>query len=140
MRNWPQQCELARRCMATPSTRPTTEVSDVILDSIDCFDDDTLRFGGGTVDASAAWTMSAQKATVALSDKWASHRNLVAGLDWWDELGETWDFWSESSVAEMAMHARNELVHHAARNRLLRDLFRASLSAESNARAAADSN
>jgi hypothetical protein len=44
----------------------------------------------------------------------------VAGRDWWDELGDTQDFLSESSVADMVMHASNELVHHAAEIGLLR--------------------
>jgi hypothetical protein len=51
----------------------------------------------------------------------------VTGRDWWDELGDTRDFWSEISVADTAMHASNELVHHAAEIGLLRDLYRASL-------------
>ncbi|MFT6811626.1 MAG: hypothetical protein ACI91Q_000753 [Gammaproteobacteria bacterium] len=69
--------------------------------------------------------MNAPAATATLSDKWASYRNLVAGRNWWDELGDTRDFWSQSSVADTAMHASNELVHQAAEIGLLRDLYRA---------------
>jgi hypothetical protein len=69
--------------------------------------------------------MNAPAATATLSDKWASYRNLVVGSDWWDELGDTRDFWSQSSVADTAMHASNELVHQAAEIGLLRDLYRA---------------
>ena len=58
--------------------------------------------------------MNAPAATATLSDAWASYRNLVAGRDWWDELGDTRDFWSESPDADTATHASNELVHHAA--------------------------
>lgn len=97
--------------------------------SIDCFDDYTRRFGGDTADASSVWTMSAEEAVALLIGKWTSYRTLVAGRRWWDELGERWDFWSASSVADMAMHASNELVHHAAEIGLLRDLYRASFSA-----------
>ena len=50
----------------------------------------------------------------------------MAGRYWWDQLGPDWGPWSKYSVADMAMHASNELVHHAAEITLLRDLFRAS--------------
>ncbi len=54
-------------------------------------------------------------------------------MDWWSELGEDWEHWSRHSAADMAMHASNELVHHAAEIALLRDLYRASAGARAGA-------
>jgi uncharacterized damage-inducible protein DinB len=95
--------------------------------AIDCFDDYTRRFGGDTADASAGWTADADEAIEILEGKWTGYRSLVDSRDWWDQLGVIWGPWTSHSVADMAMHASNELVHHAAEIALLRDLHRASL-------------
>tara|TARA_R110002110_G_scaffold13151_6_gene63164 strand:- start:239 stop:640 length:402 start_codon:yes stop_codon:yes gene_type:complete len=57
--------------------------------SIDCFDDYTLRFGGGTADASAAWTMNAQatlsnpqRPSATLSDPQRQIGELSQPRDW----------------------------------------------------------
>jgi hypothetical protein len=94
--------------------------------SIDCLDDYTRRFGGDTTDSSAEWTLNAEEAVRTLEKKWAAYRSVVVARDWWDQLGGLWDHWSASAVADMAMHASNELVHHGAEIALLRDLYRAS--------------
>jgi hypothetical protein len=93
---------------------------------IDCFDDYTRRFGGDTADASAKWTLDAEEAVRTLEEKWAAYRSVLVTRNWWDQLGEQWDHWSPHAVADMAMHASNELVHHGAEIALLRDLYRAS--------------
>lgn len=94
--------------------------------AIDCFDDYTRRFGGDDGAASSQWTLDANEAIELTRTKWQEYRELVAGLDWWQELGESWEVWSRHSVADMAMHASNELVHHGAEIGLLRDLYRSS--------------
>ena len=94
--------------------------------AIDCFDDYTRRFAGDTSDADPTWTLAAAEATSILRDKWAAYRTVVADRNWWDQLGPDWEYWSQHSIADMAMHASNELVHHAAEIALLRDLYRAS--------------
>ena len=96
--------------------------------AIDCFDDYTRRFNGDTADASAAWTLDADEAIEILHKKWVAYRSTVADRYWWEELGDTWEHWSRHSIADMAMHASNELVHHAAEVGLLRDLYRDSFS------------
>lgn len=100
--------------------------------AIDCFDDYTRRFAGDTADASAEWTMDANVAIRTLEEKWTAYRSVVAARDWWRQLGEQWDHWSPHAVADMAMHASNELVHHGAEIALLRDLYRASNPAGQN--------
>jgi len=87
--------------MAQLTDRPTTEVRDVVLLSMD--------------------RMFAQ-----LVEKWSAYRAAVISRAWWGELGESWDQWSSHSVADMAMHASDELVHHGAEIALLRDLYRVS--------------
>ena len=57
-----------------------------------------------------------------------TYRNVIADRDWWEELCDTWEHWPRHSTADMAMHASNELVHHAAEVALLRDLYRAPFS------------
>lgn len=96
--------------------------------AIDCFDDYTRRFNGDTADASAAWTLDADEAVEILQKKWVAYRSTVADRDWREELGDNWEYWSRHSIADMAMHASNELVHHAAEVGLLRDLYRDSFS------------
>ena len=92
--------------------------------AIDCFDDYTRRFSGDTAEASAAWTLDADEAIEILQQKWTTYRSVIAARGGWDELGDTWEHWSRHSTADMAMHASNELVHHAAEIALLRDLYR----------------
>ncbi|MEL6890227.1 MAG: DinB family protein [Actinomycetota bacterium] len=94
--------------------------------AIDCFDDYTRRFGGDPSEAPSTWTLDASEAIEVLRERWAGYRSVIAGRNWWDRLGPDWEFWSEHAVADMAMHASNELVHHAAEIALLRDLYRAS--------------
>lgn len=94
--------------------------------AIDCFDDYTRRFEGDTTDASPEWTLDAAEAIRSLEDSWAAYRATIADRDWWEQLGERWDHWSAHAVADMAMHASNELVHHGAEVALLRDLYRVS--------------
>lgn len=92
--------------------------------AIDCFDEYTRRFRGDTAEASAEWTLDPDEAIETLNEKWLAYRSVVAGRDWWEELGSTWEFFSRHSTADMAMHASNELVHHGAEISLLRDLYR----------------
>lgn len=93
--------------------------------AMDCFDDYTRRFGGDPSEAPATWTLDAAEAVEILGKKWAGYRAVVADRHWWGQLGEDWGPWSQHSVADMAMHASNELVHHGAEIALLRDLYRA---------------
>lgn len=97
--------------------------------AIDCLDDYTRRFAGDTTEASAVWTIDPDEAVATLVEKWVAYRSVIAGRDWWAELGDTWEHWSRHSTADMAMHASNELVHHAAEIALLRDLARTAFSA-----------
>ena len=94
--------------------------------AIDCLDDYTRRFDGDPSDAPPTWTLDADEAIEILRTKWGAYRSLVSERDWWDQLGPNWEHWSQHCVADMAMHASNELVHHAAEIALLRDLYRAS--------------
>lgn len=92
--------------------------------AIDCLDDYTRRFDGDTSDAPPQWTLDADEAVGILGHKWSDYRAVVAARNWWDQLGDTWGPWSAHSVADMAMHASNELVHHGSEIALLRDLYR----------------
>lgn len=88
----------------TPPVRPTSEVSVVMLDSLD-------RMVHQLFDR--------------LEGSWNRWREVMAGQsDWWSQLGEAWGPWSRHSVADMVEHAGNELVHHGAEIALLRDLYR----------------
>jgi|GEM_PF-4632439 len=49
---------------------------------------------------------------------------MISGRSFFDTLGPSWEHWSEHCVADMTMHASNELVHHAAEIGVLRDLYR----------------
>lgn len=92
--------------------------------AIDCLDDYTRRFGGDHSDASARWTLDPDEAIAGIETSWAAYRSLISSRDFFDELGPNWEHWSENCVADMVMHASNELVHHAAEIGLLRDLYR----------------
>jgi len=94
--------------------------------AVDCFDDYTRRFHGDDSDAPAEWTLDPDEAVALLQAKWTGYRHVIANRGWWEELGEDWEHWSQHSIADMAMHASNELVHHAAEVALLRDLYRSS--------------
>lgn len=94
--------------------------------AIDCFDDYTRRFGGDQSDATPLWTLDASEAIEIARSKWQAYRSLVSELDWWGELGDSWGPWSQHCVADMVMHASNEMVHHGAEIGLLRDLYRSS--------------
>lgn len=91
--------------------------------AIDCLDDYTRRFNGDDSTATAVWTLDSREAISILHAKWNAYRELIAGREWWQELGDDWESWSQSCVADMAMHASNEIVHHAAEIALLRDLY-----------------
>jgi len=52
------------------------------------------------------------------------YRETITSLDFDAKLGPNWEHWADSCVADMAMHASNELVHHSAEMALLRDLYR----------------
>ena len=93
--------------------------------AIDCFDDYTRRFGGNQDDASPLWTFDSAEAVSTLKEKWSAYRAVIVERGFWTELGPSWEHWSTSSTADMAMHASNEMVHHAAEIGLLRDLYRA---------------
>lgn len=92
--------------------------------ALDCLDDYTRRFGGDPTAAPDVWTLDAEEAIEALQNAWAAYRQEIRGRDWWSQLGEDWGPWSSHCVADMAMHASNELVHHGAEIALLRDLHR----------------
>ncbi|MEM9033122.1 MAG: DinB family protein [Actinomycetota bacterium] len=104
---------------------PTTIAWRVWHLAVDCFDDYTRRFAGDGSDAPAGWTLDSAEAVAELQRTWAGYQSTVVDRDWWSELGDDWGPWSRHSVADMAMHASNELVHHAAEIALLRDLYRA---------------
>lgn len=93
--------------------------------AIDCFDDYTRRFSGDMNDAPATWTLDPDEAVEMLEAKWLAYRATISSRNFWTELGENWEHWAQSCVADMAMHASNELVHHAAEVALLRDLYAA---------------
>ncbi len=93
----------------------------------DCFSEYTKRFAGEP-DAGddLEWTMSAAEATQRFEHDWASFRSTLASHDdWFAELGDGFGPWHRHCIADFAMHASNELVHHAAEIALLRDLYRA---------------
>jgi hypothetical protein len=92
--------------------------------AIDCFDDYTRRLNGNDDEASDEWTLNPEDAIAILQQKWDVYRSTIARRGFLEELGPDWEHWSTSSVADMAMHASNEMVHHAAEIGLLRDLYR----------------
>lgn len=91
--------------------------------AMDCFDDYTRRFNGDHSDAPAIWTLDPTEALSTMQEKWSAYRAEISGRDFWEELGPNWEHWAPSSVADMAMHASNEMVHHGAEVGLLRDLY-----------------
>jgi len=93
----------------------------------DCLESYTRRLRREEDLIDASWTSDPDEAIDRLKDAWSSYRGEVAGRDWWDLLGEGWGPFEQHSVADMAMHASNELVHHGGEIALLRDLYRAGL-------------
>ncbi|MEM7095392.1 MAG: nitroreductase family protein [Actinomycetota bacterium] len=93
--------------------------------AVDCFADYTARFAGTPFDeVDRSWTMSADEAVDWLWSSWAAFRATLAGYeDWFAELGDGFGPWHRHCVADFAMHASNELVHHGAEIALLRDLY-----------------
>ncbi|CAN5848362.1 DinB family protein [soil metagenome] len=94
--------------------------------AVDCFDSYSRLFDGDTSEASAEWTRNSSEAITTLQRTWREYRGVVASRDWWSELGDAWGPWSRHSVADMALFASSEMVHHGAEIALLRDLYRAS--------------
>lgn len=92
--------------------------------AIDCFDDYTRRFAGDHSDAPDDWTLEPSEAIARLEETWNGYRSTISSRPFFDQLGPNWEHWSQSCVADMAMHASNELVHHAAEIGVLRDLYR----------------
>ena len=93
--------------------------------STDCFADYTANFAGlATDEIDTSWTLDAADAVARLEMSWGAFRATLAGFDdWFAELGDNWDPWHRHCVADFAMHASNELVHHGAEIALLRDLY-----------------
>ncbi len=92
--------------------------------TFDCFDAYTRRFDGDQDQATPVWTVEADEAVDVLRVKWAGFRRCLTDRDFWDQLGPNWGHFSRHSVADIAMHAGNELNHHGAEIGLLRDLHR----------------
>ncbi len=93
----------------------------------DCFAEYTKRFAGEP-DArlDATWTMDTGEAIERLQSSWSDFRATLAGFDdWFTQLGDGFGPWHRHCIADFAMHASNELVHHGAEIALLRDLYRA---------------
>lgn len=93
----------------------------------DCFAGYTANFAGTAADETdTSWTLDAGEAVERLRSSWAEFRATLVGFeDWFSELGENWGPWHRHCIADFAMHASNELVHHGAEIATLRDLYRA---------------
>jgi len=92
----------------------------------DCFDSYTARFLGQPDVELRSWTMDAADAVARFDASWSNFRNVIADADdWFAEIGDAFGPWHRHCVADFAMHASNELVHHGAEIALLRDLYRA---------------
>ena len=91
----------------------------------DCFAGYTANFAGEGADSSdTAWTMDSAEAVARLRASWDAFRETLAGFDdWFAELGDRWGPWHRHCIADFAMHASNELVHHGAEIAALRDLY-----------------
>jgi len=92
----------------------------------DCLADYTARFNGTPMeDTDASWTLSADEAVERLATNWSAFRSVLVGFDdWFEELGDGFGPWARHCIADFAMHASNELVHHGAEIATLRDLYR----------------
>lgn len=95
--------------------------------SIDCFADYADRLAGTPKDeVDPSWTMSADEAVRRVEASWLRFRGELTSFDdWFQELGSGFGPWHRHCIADFAMHASNELVHHGAEIALLRDLYRA---------------
>ena len=93
----------------------------------DCFAGYTTTFNGVDEDQiDVGWTVSAAEAVRRLESSWTELRAVLAGVDdWFTELGDAFGPWHQHCVADFAMHASNELVHHGAEIGTMRDLYRA---------------
>jgi len=91
----------------------------------DCFTEYSARFQGESLDqVDRSWTMDHDEAIVRLRASWAEFRSVLHAFDdWFEELGAGFGPWHRHCVADFAMHASNELVHHGAEIALLRDLY-----------------
>jgi hypothetical protein len=54
---------------------------------------------------------------------WRSGLASQSDAGMWSALGPGWGPYAASSQADLALHVPDELVHHAAENSLLRDLY-----------------
>ena len=94
--------------------------------SSDCFDSYRARLEAQPDEIHLGWTLSATEAIERVTTSWRALRAVLAATDdWYAELGESFGPWHRHCVADLAMHASNELVHHGAEVALLRDLFAA---------------
>ncbi len=92
----------------------------------DCFDDYARRLHGNgddDLEPDAAWFLEPEPAIEAVQNSWANYRGIITSRGWWTPLGESFGPWAQHSTLDMAMHAHNEFVHHAAEVALLRDLY-----------------
>lgn len=93
----------------------------------DCFVEYGKRFDAIPDEGlDASWTLDAADAVERLHRSWQELRTKLAGFDdWFTELGDAFGPWHRHCVADFAMHASNELVHHGAEIATMRDLYRA---------------
>ena len=94
----------------------------------DCLASYTLRLRCEPDEYDARWTADPDEAIERMQAAWDSFRaELVGRNNWWELLGDRWGPYAEHSIADIAVHAGNELVHHGAEIALLRDLYRSGL-------------
>jgi hypothetical protein len=73
------------------------------------------------------WPTAAEPGLAMMQAGYAAFRERMSGLGedgLWRALGPAWGSFAESSWADLAVHALNELAHHGAEVALLRDLYR----------------
>lgn len=97
--------------------------------AVDCLDGYSERLFAttGASVSGTAWHWGADEAVADLERAWANWRAGLAARDadeWWDVLGPHWGPFAEHNLYDLALHAHNELTHHAAEIALLRDLWR----------------
>ncbi len=84
-------------------------------------------FGPGTLAvADIEFPATGQAALGFLDDnfqRWRSGLASQSDAGMWSALGPGWGPYAASSQADLALHVLDELVHHAAENSLLRDLY-----------------
>jgi hypothetical protein len=72
------------------------------------------------------WFGEVAPAVEALDTSYAVFRQRITGLGeegLWGQLGPSWGPFAESTWADLAVHALDELSHHGAELALLRDLY-----------------